>query len=187
MKKSVFKTISVPGICLIMLSMFTASCGSNVGGNGAQTNAASNTSAAPANDAPKLIKVGDHLKTEYFDIVVNSVKLDKSVNTGNPYTNLKPEEGNVYVIIDLTLKNTDKETRMMFDGSLVLDDNGKQMKYEQAETVLADGYGIIMENINPGITKRTKLVYKIPADAKGVLYYHPSRSGEDAMIALGKF
>lgn len=71
----------------------------------------------------------------------------------------------------------------MTDGTLLVNQNGNMVKYENAETVLADGYGLL-DNINPGVTKTTKIIYKVPADLKGTVYYHPARADEDAKIEV---
>ena len=124
------------------------------------------------------------MKTEYFDIKVNEAKIQDAVNTGNEFADLKKENGNKYIIVDVTLKNTDKESRMMFDGELLVDQGGSTLKYENAETVMEDGWGLIMDNINPGVTKTTKIVYKVPADLKGIVYYHPSRAEDEQKIEI---
>lgn len=178
--KRAISILSLPTIGLALLSLLVTGCGSDTNGNTSEpTNNVSNK------ESPKTMPIGQHLATEYFDVVVNGVKVSNTVNTGNEFSDLKQEEGNKYLIIDVTLKNTDNETRMMFDGEVVINQNGTNLKFEQAEPVMAEGYGMIMDNINPGITKKTKLVYKIPADAKGAMYYHPSRSDESALIELG--
>ena len=124
------------------------------------------------------------LKTDYFDVTVDDVKTVKSVAIDD-IQDLKEEAGNKYLVIDITLKNTDKESRMMFDGAVIIKANGQEYKYEEAETIFADGWGILMDNINPLVTKKTKLVYKIPEELKGTAYYNPARSDADEVINLG--
>ena len=131
------------------------------------------------------VQIGQTLKTQYFDVTVNSAKTSKGVKTGNEFGDVAPEEGNKFLIIDITLKNTDNESRMMFDGEVMINYNGKEYKYEQPELIAAEGWGMIMDNINPLVTKKTKLVYKIPAEITGEAFYYPARSGDDDRISLG--
>ena len=147
---------------------------------------ANTTAASPGGEQKTSAEVGirNTLKTEYFDVTVESVKTAKSVKIDG-FQDLKEEAGNKYLVIDVTLKNTDKESRMMFDGTVVVKANGQEYKYEEAETILADGWGIIMDNINPLVTKKTKLVYKIAEELKGTAYYNPARSDADEVINLG--
>jgi hypothetical protein len=147
--------------------------------------------AGPASDVEKEsesaagVQIGQTLKTKYFDVTVNSAKTSKDVKTGNEFGDVAPEEGNKFLIIDITLKNTDNESRMMFDGEVKISYNGKEYKYEQPELIAAEGWGMIMDNINPLVTKKTKLVYKIPAEITGEAFYYPARSGDDDRISLG--
>lgn len=166
-------------ISLFAIAIFIYSCGEPSTAEAGNTAAASNESKKESSE----VGVGQTLKTEYFDVTVNSMKVSDRVSTGNEFADLKKEDGNRYVIIDLTLKNTDSESRMMFDGELHIDENGKDLSYENAEMVMADGWGIIMDNINPRVTKKTKVVYKIPSDLKGKAYYHSGRG--DGRIYIG--
>ncbi|WP_313155959.1 DUF4352 domain-containing protein [Sphingobacterium multivorum] len=136
--------------------------------------------------AAAQISVDQSLKTDYFDVTVTGYKLEPTVKTGNEFADLKKEDGTKYLIIDVTFKNTDKETRMIFDGEvLVKQDDGSMLKYEQPELVPEDGWGVLVDNINPGITKKTKLVYKVPETLNGSIYFHPARAGSDETILLG--
>jgi hypothetical protein len=139
--------------------------------------AGTSTSSQPA---AKEYTLNQWMPTEYFSVMVKAVKIVDHL-TIDELNELKREEGNKYLIVDIALKNTDKESRLMFDGEITTAD-GKS--FEQTETVMAEGYGI-MDNINPGVQKNTKLVYKIPADLSGKLYYHPARSSSSDRISLG--
>ncbi len=133
------------------------------------------------------VQIGQTLKTKYFDVTVNSAKTSKAIKTGNEFGigDVAAEEGNKFLIIDLTLKNTDTESRVMFDGEVKINYNGKDYKYENAEFIGAEGWGMIVDNINPLVTKKTKLVYKIPAEITGEAFYYPARSGYNDRISLG--
>ena len=63
--------------------------------------------------------------------------------------------------------------------------NGKDYNFDKSETVMADGWGLLLDQINPLTTKTTKLVYKIPAEIIGNAYYKPARSGSNDIIDLG--
>lgn len=133
--------------------------------------------------AEKITHKGETLHTEFFDITVNKASIQDDVRTGNEFADLPKEAGNKYVVILLTLKNTNTESRLMLDGVLKCENNGKEYKYEQPELVAADGFGMT-DNINPGVTKTTKVVYKVPADIKGSFWYEPGRG--EGKLALFK-
>lgn len=131
------------------------------------------------------VKIGEILKTDYFDITANKVDLTDRVNTGNEFSDLKPEEGNKYLIINTTFKNTDSESRMIIEGTVWINYNGKDYEFDKSEPVMAEGYGTLLEQINPLTSKTTNLVYKIPAEITGDAYWQPGRSDDDERIFLG--
>ena len=136
-------------------------------------------------ETPTGVKVGEVLKTEYFEIVVNKVQVKDRVSTGNEFSDLKPENGNSYLIINATFKNTDEESRMLVDGSVWINYNGKNYEFDKSETILAEGWGLLLDQINPLTSKTTNLVYKIPTEIKGEAYWQPGRSDDDEKISLG--
>ncbi|MGL6118869.1 MAG: DUF4352 domain-containing protein [Fusobacteriaceae bacterium] len=122
-------------------------------------------------------KIGTLVKAGYFDVTVHGTKISNSINTGNVYSDVKAQEGIQYVTLDVSYKNVDKESRMMTSGDLILKINNQDYTYDKSEIIFADGYGSL-ETINPFITKRTKIVYKIPAENIEGILYRPSRSKE---------
>lgn len=72
----------------------------------------------------------------------------------------------MYLIINVTFKNTNNESRMLIDGSVWINYNGKDYEFDKSETVMAEGYGILLDQSNTLISKTTNLVYKIPAEIK---------------------
>ena len=136
-------------------------------------------------EAPTGVKVGEVLKTDYFDITVNKVEVKDRVSTGNEFSDLKPEDGNSYLIINATFKNTDSESRMLMDGSVWINYNGKDYEFDKSEPIMAEGWGLLLDQINPLTSITTNLVYKIPTEVKGEAYWQPGRSDDDQRILLG--
>jgi hypothetical protein len=132
------------------------------------------------------VEIGQPLQTKYFEVTIHSAKAMDNVDTDNQFADLKKEDGIKYLVIDVAFKNIDNETRTMLEGYLEIMHNGEFYKYEKSELMLgAKGWGLVMERINPKMTKRTNLVYKIPADMKGKMFYHPSRSKRNDIVYLG--
>src|SRR5690554_3121240 len=127
-------------------------------------------------EEPNGVGVGEVLHTKYFDITVNKVNIDTRVNTGNEFADLKPEQGIRYLIINASFKNTDNESRMLIGGSVWINYNNKDYKFDKSETIMLEGWGILLDQINPLTTKTTNLVYKIPAEVKGDAYWQPGRA-----------
>jgi hypothetical protein len=189
------KSATIYGIVLIVSFILFGVTADSSKSNGTSSN--NNTSSKSQQDksestektsteeAAKGVGIGQVLHTEYFDIVVNKVGLKDRVNTGNEFANLKPEQGNMYLIINATFKNVDKESRMLIDGSVWINYNGKDYEFDKSEAVMLEGWGLMLDQINPLTSKTTNLVYKIPAEIKGNAYWQPGRADEDQRVLLG--
>jgi hypothetical protein len=179
MKQSV-KFIAIA--CTLFSLTTLNSCGGNSHSkNTAESSVTETKEEAKSND----VSIGQVLKTDYFEITVNKVETSNKVNTGNQYLDLKQEAGSKYLILDVSIKNIDSESRMLTSGSVFIQYNGKDYEFDKDETVLADGWGLLLDQINPLITKKTKLVYKIPAEISGVGKWNPGRTNSDDIINLG--
>lgn len=134
--------------------------------------------------ANKIIPLDSVLTTEYFEIQVNKVSIKKSVITGNQYANIKQEQGNKFLIFNITFKNIDDESRTFYEGEIIIDYKGKDYRFDKSETVLADGWGTFLDQINPLTTKTTNLVFKIPDEINGKIYWEPGRNSKGKMFLL---
>jgi len=55
--------------------------------------------------------VGDKINTDYFEISLNKAWVVSKVKTGNLFSDVGPEAGNKFLIINITFKNIDSESR----------------------------------------------------------------------------
>lgn len=133
-----------------------------------------------------VVKLNDTLRTEYFDIVASKVKAKTKLIPGWPYDNVLAGKDEMFVVFRATFKNIDNESRMVEAGQLLINYNGKDYQFDEPETINVPGFGLFLDQINPLITKRTTLVYKMPANIKGDLYWHPGRTKDNEVIFLGK-
>jgi len=147
--------------------------------------ATAQSSSPTGTDNSSMILVGEVLHTTYFDIVVNKASITERINTGNIYTNPKEDRYTKFLVLNVTFKNTDTESRMIFDGSVIININGKEYNYDKSEVILADGWGVFLDQINPLTSQTTKLVYRIPTDISGPAYYEPARNFGSERIFLG--
>jgi hypothetical protein len=131
------------------------------------------------------VAIGQPLKTDYFEVTVTRAGLTKKLDTGNEYTDVVADAGNTFLVINTTFKNIDNESRMLTDGTVFINYNGKDYEFDNAETIMAEGFGLFLDQINPLTSKTTKLVYKVPAEIKGAAYYQPGRADSDEKIFLG--
>ena len=152
--------------------------------NGSRNNADSASAPDTEKKKPETVKLGGLLHTEYFDVTAHSMTITKEIKTGDEFADLKPEEGVKYLVINATFKNTDKERRMIMDGSLWITYNGKEYEYDNAETFMVEGWGTTLENLNPLMSKTTNIVYKLPEEISGPVQWQPGRANRSDVIEL---
>ena len=133
---------------------------------------------------PRQIGKGEVLPTRFFDVKIDTLEVVDSVYDITRMIHLPAQNGNRYVVLSLSFKNNDMESKMIPDGRLCIDRGNNEIKYDDPEVLDGEGWGMVMENINPGITRKTKIVYKIPAHIKGNLYYYPDISFSEDRIFL---
>lgn len=118
--------------------------GSNGETTYSDTNNSSNSTESSTQE-PTIKKVNETLSTRYFDVTVNAVNTVSYVNTGNPFADLPQEEGTYYLVLNTTFKNTSEESRMITDGEVLIYYNGKEYKFDKAETIMLEGWGLMFD------------------------------------------
>ncbi|MED0676946.1 DUF4352 domain-containing protein [Aneurinibacillus thermoaerophilus] len=144
---------------------------------------------APKAEAPaKTYKVGEAVPVENFIYTVSKISNKKQI--GNEFLNKKTE--NTFLVIDVAIKNGDKEARMM-DTSLfkLKDANGTEYDPDAEADMYVNGDNpFFLSNVNPGLTKKGKIVFELPTDAKGLQLEVNSgvgtAAGKTELINLGK-
>lgn len=154
--------------------------------NGTSNSTSSNSSSTEATpSSTPAIGIGQTLKTDYFEVTISKAGLTNKINTGNEFSDVAAEQGNQFLVMTTTFKNIDNESRMIADGSVFINYNGKDYEFDKSETIMAEGFGLFLDQINPLTSKTTKLVYKLPLEIKGPAYYKPGRASDDEKIFLG--
>jgi hypothetical protein len=136
---------------------------------------------------PREVSTDKVLRTRFFNVVVDTTEIFDSIKDIGELVSLPYEAGNEYFVIFISFKNTDNESKMVPDGELGVSRGNNEIKYDDPETLTTRGWGTLMENIEPGITKKTRIVYKIPADISGKAYYYPDISYNQDRIFLTDF
>lgn len=108
----------------------------------------------------ETFNIGDTIKMGDLTIVVNAVRTDQ----GNEF--IKPDEGNIYYIIDVTIENNGEEEVAI--SSLAMFKLYDSEGYNYSITVGPDTKGQLDGNLGSGRKMRGELVYEIPTDAKGL-------------------
>jgi len=121
----------------------------------------------------------------HFKISADSAYYGASVNTGNQYAEPKKWEGSRFFVIRASFKNLDTESRLPVEGSLFINYNGKDYEFDSVEPIMLEGYNIWFKKINPLITMKTKIVYRIPDEIHGEVFWRPGRNSTDTKLWLG--
>lgn len=186
-KKELTITLVTMGVIFLVGISNRGDSGSAKGSSSAAKTDTVSSESKPAEEKNELPKVGDKVKSSEFEVTLKSYKIQKSVNTGNPFVKLEPEEGNKFLILDVNYKNIDNESRMIGgEGKVFVDVNGKEFEYDKSETVLLDGWGVLLDQLNPLTQKNTKLVFKIPDELKGKIYWEPARGSNRFFVGEAK-
>lgn len=121
----------------------------------------------------------------YFEISADRGQYAKTVGTGNRFSEPKSWDGSRFFIVSATFKNLDTESRMPFEGSLFITYNGKEYEFDSVEPIHSEGYNLWFHKINPLITMKTKIVYRIPDEIEGPVFWRPGRNAADTKLWLG--
>jgi hypothetical protein len=123
----------------------------------------------------ETFKIGDSVKAGNLIFTVNSTRTD----AGGEF--IKPDEGKIYYIIDVTVENTGDEPEsvsslMMFK---LIDSDG----YNYSVTFGPETQGQVDGEISAGRKLRGELVYEIPEDTEGLeLEIDPTVFGSGQII-----
>lgn len=146
--------------------------------------AAEDLSTSPSEPTRGVSQIGRPIRGKYFEVTVHDVLLKSSIETGNPYSSKTAPNGTRYAVLEATFKNIDNESRMIDPGELLIEYQGQQLRFDKTETILAEGWNVALQQINPLTSYSSKVVFAIPTEAYGPVYYKLGRSEE--IIYLGE-
>lgn len=122
----------------------------------------------------------------YFEVSANKAYATNKVGTGNQFAEPKQWEGSRFFVVNASFKNLDTESRLPVGGSLFIHYNGKDYEFDTVEPIMLEGYNIWFKSINPLITMKTKIVYRIPNEVSGEVFWKPGRNPNDTRLWVGK-
>ena len=112
----------------------------------------------------------------HFGVKINGCVASPVVRTGNQFADIKAPKGSQYVILDVSYKNNSTISRVAYPGSLVIGINGAVYEFDNTEAVYSEGFGLPRSGLNPLIAHRTKLVYRVPSDISGLVFWEPENN-----------
>lgn len=105
-------------------------------------------------------RIGDHMRTVFFEFTVNSVEYPEA------YGDITPADGNQLVLADVTVRNVFSQTLPMsiYDFQIQWGEGDEDFGY-QAEGLTGDNLMPDQYQLLRGASESYKLLYEIPADA----------------------
>jgi hypothetical protein len=105
-------------------------------------------------------KIGDSVKAGNFVFTVNSIRTD----AGGDF--LKPKDGHIYYIVDVTVENTGDKSESV--SSMLMFKLFDSEAYSYSITIGPDTKGSVDGEISAGRKLRGELVFEIPEDSEGL-------------------
>lgn len=101
--------------------------------------------------------IGDKIKVDYTTYKVNNKKWQSRI--GNEY--IGQSANSKYLLINITVENNDKESRLIAPFKLVDENNAEYDTEPSAEIYLGDK-AFIFSSLNPGVSKTGTLIFDVP-------------------------
>ena len=112
----------------------------------------------------RLVKFNKAFLADHFEVVITKTSLADSLKS-NSETLLKKEDGVEYFIIDVKVKNENSASKNLPDsGSILLGEDEYMIEIKDDVKLNKSGYGTFSEQIKPGESKESKIVFRIPVE-----------------------
>lgn len=121
----------------------------------------------------------------HFEVSSSQCRESDTVGTKNKYAEPEQWDGSRFYIVDASFKNLDTESRLPAEGELVIKSNGIEYTFDGTESLMLKGYGIYFKSINPLLTMKTKIVYRIPNEISGPVFWRPGRNSDGVKLWCG--
>ncbi len=154
----------------------------------AAANGASVAAVAPA-EAPKETKssnpgIGEEVRDGKFGFVVTGIETGLTTIGDNPY--LQEQAEGQFVLVHVEITNTSDKPQAYFGSNQTLiDTEGREFTNNTMAAINIDAETAIGGDINPGITRKTTIVFDIPTSATPKeIEVHDSMFSGGATISL---
>lgn len=145
---------------------------------GSKENASAST--ATASDI-QFAQIGQTAQSSQFNVTVRGVRFAETLGRGLGEEKATP--GTVFAVLDVLVRCVDSESRFYTPGDLLVELDGKSLKFDRSEMVL--GLESPFGNINPMTEKSGFVVYKIPVAATNApLHWTPGRGFDKLRFVL---
>jgi hypothetical protein len=110
----------------------------------------------------KFFKLGDSIAVGEIEWKLTDYRTYTFIGD-NPY--LKKEADGIFLVIDVEVKNTGKSANYISDSYIKLvDSENREFSADSGASIYLGDNSIWMSQINPGVTKKGKVVFDVPKD-----------------------
>ncbi|MCC5814010.1 MAG: hypothetical protein JJT78_04580 [Leptospira sp.] len=122
-----------------------------------------------------------------MEVCLVSWDLKPNVRTGNQFTDIPREDGVQFLIMKVVYKNISQSTITLGNpGKVYLVLGEKEYVYDRNETILLEGWIILLKKLAPLNTFTVNLVFKIPQEQGIRLFWAPSKYHPDDIFILNE-
>lgn len=145
------------------------------GGNNSSTSSNSNLQAstpeqtAIKTEAVKTYSIGDSIQAGDFRWKITKFSTATEIGEYMGDTLLGEKADGIFIIIDVEVENTGKSAKYLMDSYLkLIDDQNREFSPNSVAAIYLkpSGSALMFEQINPGIIKKGKIVFDVPAGLK---------------------
>ncbi|MDP1612795.1 MAG: DUF4352 domain-containing protein [Sulfuritalea sp.] len=150
---------------------------------GGQVFGSKDSAPASAVGAPdvQFAQLGQTARSGQFEVTVRGLRFAETLGRGIGEETATP--GTIFAVLDVLVRCVDNESRFYTAGDLLVEIDGKTLKFDRSETVL--GLESPTGSINPMTEKSGYVVYKIPTAATNApLHWTPGRGFDKVRFAL---
>lgn len=144
--------------------------GSLFGGNNSTSTSNSQESAINTNQQEaKTYSLGDEVQAGDFKWKITKSSTAKQIGSGSGDYFFGEKADGIFIILDVEITNTGRDANYLTDSFLKLvDDQGREFSPNSAAALYLkpSGSALLFEQINPGITKKGKIVFDVPEGLK---------------------
>lgn len=145
----------------------------NLGGNNTSSNSNIQTNSqqqiTAKTEEVKTYSVGDSVQAGDFKWKITKFLTAKEIGQDVMGTFFGKKADGIFIIVDVEIENTGKSANYLMDSYLKLvDEQGREFSPSTFAAIYLkpEGSALMFEQVNPGIVKKGKIVFDVPAGLK---------------------
>jgi hypothetical protein len=156
-------------ISIILVILIIGIIGSAFDSSSNNASNTANSGIKATQEEAKTYSIGDSIQAGDFTwkITGSSTATEIGQDIGGSFFGEKAD--GIFIILDVEVTNTGNSAQYLMDSYLKLvDDQGREFSPNSAAAIYLkpEGSALMFEQVNPGITKKGKIVFDVPVDLK---------------------